>query len=216
MEEDETIQQRYGNNIWFTGMVTPESSTKLIRELYRMCLSGAPYINFFIHSPGGDAYSAMAIYDTVQSLPCSVNTIALGEAVSAGTILFMAGERRFITPNSVFRMHQGTFALSDKRYDFAVDELVNIKKYERKVRKLYIEQIEKVWDARRQTTASRPTENGGELCRSPEECVHNLFNTETELDAEDALQYGLATNLWDRQAVEQLMVLEGRFRRAIQ
>jgi len=48
-------------------------------------------INLYIHSPGGDAYAALAIYDTMQLIKADVSTICVGLTASAGTLLLLAG-----------------------------------------------------------------------------------------------------------------------------
>lgn len=65
-------------------------------------------INLYINSPGGQVYSGMAIYDTMQQIPCPVSTIAMGFAASFGTVLLTAGTKgmRYALPNSTIHMHQ--------------------------------------------------------------------------------------------------------------
>src|SRR3970040_2541723 len=45
-------------------------------------------IKMYINSPGGSAYAAFAIYDTMQQLSNPISTIAAGLAASAATLLF--------------------------------------------------------------------------------------------------------------------------------
>ncbi len=65
-------------------------------------------INLYIHSPGGDAYAALAIYDTMQLIKADVSTICVGLTASAGTLLLLAGAKgkRYALPNSTIQMHQ--------------------------------------------------------------------------------------------------------------
>mgnify|MGYP000089736164 CR=1 FL=1 len=44
-------------------------------------------INLYINSPGGMVYAGMAIYDTMQHIPCDVSTISVGLCASFGTVL---------------------------------------------------------------------------------------------------------------------------------
>ena len=48
-------------------------------------------INLYINSPGGEVYSGMAIYDTMQFVPCDVATFSVGLCASMGTVLLTAG-----------------------------------------------------------------------------------------------------------------------------
>jgi ATP-dependent Clp protease protease subunit len=65
-------------------------------------------INLYINSPGGEVYSGMAIYDTMQFVPCDVATFSVGLCASMGTVLLTAGTagKRFTMPNSTIHMHQ--------------------------------------------------------------------------------------------------------------
>jgi ATP-dependent Clp protease protease subunit len=65
-------------------------------------------INFFINSPGGQVYSGMAIYDTMQMISAPVATFAVGLTASFGTLLLLAGAKgkRYALPNATIHMHQ--------------------------------------------------------------------------------------------------------------
>ena len=65
-------------------------------------------IRMYINSPGGQVYSGMAIYDTMQQIECPVSTIAVGFAASFGTVLLTAGTKgmRYALSNATVHMHQ--------------------------------------------------------------------------------------------------------------
>jgi ATP-dependent Clp protease protease subunit len=65
-------------------------------------------INFFINSPGGQVYSGMAIYDTMQMISAPISTFAVGLTASFGTLLLLAGSKgkRYALPNATIHMHQ--------------------------------------------------------------------------------------------------------------
>ena len=65
-------------------------------------------IYLYINSPGGQVYSGMAIYDTMQFLSCDVATICMGLAASMGSFLLAAGTKgkRSALPNSRIMLHQ--------------------------------------------------------------------------------------------------------------
>ncbi|MBN2445787.1 MAG: ATP-dependent Clp protease proteolytic subunit [Phycisphaerae bacterium] len=65
-------------------------------------------IHLYINSPGGSVYSGMAIYDTMQYLPCAVATYVIGAAASMAAVLATAGTpgKRFILPHGRFMIHQ--------------------------------------------------------------------------------------------------------------
>jgi len=65
-------------------------------------------IHLYINSPGGSVYSGMAIYDTMQFVPCPVATYVLGAAASMAAVLAAAGTpgKRFVLPHSRVMIHQ--------------------------------------------------------------------------------------------------------------
>jgi ATP-dependent Clp protease, protease subunit len=65
-------------------------------------------IRIYINSPGGDVYSGLAIYDTMQYIRPDVSTICVGIAMSMGAVLLAGGakEKRLALPNSKILIHQ--------------------------------------------------------------------------------------------------------------
>ena len=67
-------------------------------------------ISLYINCPGGELYSGMAVYDTMQHVRPPVATFAVGLAASMGSLLLMAGSpgKRFALPHSRILIHQGS------------------------------------------------------------------------------------------------------------
>jgi len=67
-------------------------------------------ISMYINSPGGQVYSGLAIYDTMQFIQCDVATYCVGMAASMGALLLMAGTpgKRAALKNSRILIHQGS------------------------------------------------------------------------------------------------------------
>merc|ERR1719246_188646 len=65
-------------------------------------------ITLYINSPGGSVSAGMAIYDTMQYVPCDVSTVCFGCAASMGAFLLGAGApgKRRSLPNSRIMIHQ--------------------------------------------------------------------------------------------------------------
>ena len=65
-------------------------------------------IQMYIQSPGGVIYSGLAIYDTMQTMPNPITTVAVGFTASFSTILLTAGTKgqRYALPNATIHMHQ--------------------------------------------------------------------------------------------------------------
>lgn len=65
-------------------------------------------ITMYINSPGGSVSAGMAIYDTMQLIPCDISTMCFGLAASMGSFLLAAGTKgkRKSLPNSRIMIHQ--------------------------------------------------------------------------------------------------------------
>jgi ATP-dependent Clp protease protease subunit len=65
-------------------------------------------IQMYINSPGGQVYAGLAIYDTMQTIPNPISTLAVGVTASFGTVLLTAGTKgqRYALPSSTIHMHQ--------------------------------------------------------------------------------------------------------------
>jgi ATP-dependent Clp protease protease subunit len=64
-------------------------------------------IRMYINCPGGIIYSGLAIYDTMQSIPNTIETWAVGVTASFGTVLLAAGTpgHRYALPHATIHMH---------------------------------------------------------------------------------------------------------------
>jgi ATP-dependent Clp protease protease subunit len=62
----------------------------------------------YINSPGGDCYSGLAIYDTMQAIKAPVYTNVMGMAASMAFILAISGEKkhRYAMKHSRLMLHQ--------------------------------------------------------------------------------------------------------------
>ena len=65
-------------------------------------------ISLYINSPGGDVYSGLAIYDTMQFVRPEVRTMCVGIAMSIGAVLLAGGTKgkRSSLPNGKILIHQ--------------------------------------------------------------------------------------------------------------
>lgn len=62
-------------------------------------------INLLITTPGGDMSGAFALANVMRGSKIPIRTIALGEAVSAGFCLLIAGHQRVVTPYTTLMSH---------------------------------------------------------------------------------------------------------------
>ena len=65
-------------------------------------------IIMYINTPGGEVYSGMAIYDTMQYIKCDVSTVCIGLAASMGSLILAGGAKgkRFALSHGKIMIHQ--------------------------------------------------------------------------------------------------------------
>jgi len=91
------------------GEVKDEMAQVLIAQMLYLASENAEEdITMYINSPGGSVSAGMAIYDTMQFIPCDVATVCFGLAASMGSFLLAAGTKgkRRSLPNSRIMIHQ--------------------------------------------------------------------------------------------------------------
>ena len=79
-------------------------------------------IAIYINSPGGEVYSGLAIYDTMQFIKPEVQTICVGVAMSMGSLLLAGGThgKRFALPNSRILIHQPSGGFQGQATDIEI------------------------------------------------------------------------------------------------
>ena len=79
-------------------------------------------ISLYVNSPGGSVYAGLAIYDTMQSVACDVQTICCGVAMSMGALILTAGAagKRFTLPNGRMLIHQPTGGYQGQSSDIEI------------------------------------------------------------------------------------------------
>jgi ATP-dependent Clp protease, protease subunit len=80
-------------------------------------------IFFYINSPGGSVYDALAIYDTMQFITNDVQTVGIGLQASAAAFLLSSGTpgKRMLLPHSTVMIHQPSSGTRGKVTDQEID-----------------------------------------------------------------------------------------------
>lgn len=91
-----------------SGEVKDDMAQVLIAQMLYLAGESTEDITMYINSPGGSVSAGMAIYDTMQFIPCDVSTLCFGLAASMGSFLLAAGTKgkRKSLPNSRVMIHQ--------------------------------------------------------------------------------------------------------------
>ena len=79
-------------------------------------------IALYINSPGGSVTAGMAIFDTMEFIPCDVATYAMGLAASMGQFLLSAGTpgKRYALPHCQILMHQPSAGVGGSESDIRI------------------------------------------------------------------------------------------------
>ena len=90
-------------------------------------------IYLYINSPGGDVYSGLAVYDTMQFVKPDVSTIGIGMAMSMGALLLAGGAagKRMALPNAKVMIHQvwtGGFGVQATDIEIRARETLSLKR----------------------------------------------------------------------------------------
>jgi ATP-dependent Clp protease protease subunit len=89
-------------------------------------------IAMYINSPGGVVTSGMAIYDTMQYIRPAIQTLCVGQAASAASLLLCSGAKgqRFCLPNARILVHQPSASYYGNAADIArhAEEVVKLKR----------------------------------------------------------------------------------------
>ena len=176
------------NDIYFNGKINNKSMPELIKELTNMeqkiqkkikkirkkieeyektdeyddsCeihIKTQP-IKLHITTYGGTVYDVFTVIDTIKNMKVDVHTICKGIVASAGTLLSLAGKKRYITENSYMLIHEirsgmwGKFTELKEEYENVTELMEHLKKYYLKNTKMteeeIIEQLRKdtMWNA---------------------------------------------------------------------
>ncbi len=95
--------------IFLNGEINDDTAEIIIAQLlYLEAKDFEGDIHFYINSPGGVIAAGLAIYDVMQCIKCSIETICLGQAASMAAVLLAAGAKgkRLAFPNARMMIHQ--------------------------------------------------------------------------------------------------------------
>ncbi len=156
--------------IIFLGTQVDDASANLICAQLLLLAAEDPDrdIAIYINSPGGSVTAGLAIYDTMQYVPCDVSTVCMGLAASMGQFLLCSGTpgKRYALPHSRILMHQPSGAMQGQATDIAIqaEQIIYLKRMMAERIAFHtgqtVEQIEKDSDRDRWFSAAEAKEYG--------------------------------------------------------
>ena len=180
-KDDSNNLESEGSTIYFYSGVTDDSVFSLNKELskkdHQLQVLGLehhidpPPIRLKIHSYGGSVFSAFAAINYIIGSKCPVHTYVDGAAASAGTLMSVVGDKRYINENAYMLIHQ----LSGGHwgnYEQLKDDMENSKALMKRIRDIY----------------ERHT-------RIPKSKLKELLKRDLWWDAETCLEYGLVDDI---------------------
>lgn len=105
----------------YVGPVTRASNERILNAIGKH-VDAAPHepVTLFVTSTGGPTGSAMSFYDTVRHLiRPNLITIGSGDVDSSGIIIFLSGDRRYITARTTLLLHPAGRVFGNQRYTTA-------------------------------------------------------------------------------------------------
>ncbi len=133
-------------------------------------------VHMYINSPGGVVTAGLAIYDTMQFIRPKVQTLCIGQAASAASLLLCAGEKgeRYCLPNCRILVHQPSASFYGQAADIArhAQEILKLK---RRLNEIY-------------------AKHTGQSV----EVVEKALDRDTYMTAEEAKAFGLVDHLMSR------------------
>jgi len=168
--DDSVYQRLLRERIIFLGSVVEDNIANALTAQMLLLAAEDPNkdIYLYINSPGGSVSAGMALYDTMQFVPCDVATVAMGLAASMGQFLLCAGAegKRYALPHARIMMHQPSGGIGGTASDIKIqaEQMLYTKKKMAELIAMHtgqnLDQIESDSDRDRWFTADEAKEYG--------------------------------------------------------
>jgi len=163
--------------IFVTGGIGDEVASLITAQLlFLEAENPKKEIAMYINSPGGLVTAGLAIYDTMQYIRPAVQTLCVGQAASAASLLLCAGEKgqRFSLPNARVMVHQPSASYRGQAVDIArhAQEIVKLK---HRLNEIYAKHT-----------------------GQPVEAVEKALDRDTYMTAEEARAFGLLDEVFSK------------------
>lgn len=166
-----------GREIFLTEAVNAESCNNLITQLmYLDRTEPDEEITLYINSPGGSVSDGLAVYDVISLLDAPVRTVCMGICASMGAILFLAGDRREMMEHGRIMIHDPAFGgkheMGGKKPHEIQAELDDLNRCRESLARIISERTGK-----------------------PLEEIYKVTANDTYFSAQEAVEFGLATDI---------------------
>jgi ATP-dependent protease ClpP protease subunit len=163
-------------------------ANRFIRNI-NVCMRVNPETPLVIHMKtcGGDWCEGMSIYDAIRTFPWPVTILNYTHARSMSSLIFQAGNKRVMMPNSYFMFHDGTIGIEG-----TVKQVRSSIKFEKKVA-----------DKTMLDIYSKVMKESGKMSNKTLQYIRKWLRTKMDreedvyLTAKEACDLGLADEIFD-------------------
>lgn len=90
----------------YFGCVNYATNERVINQIKKLCQASAERVYMVVTSAGGPSGSAMSFFDTLTGLlRANLTTIGSGDVDSSGMVVFLTGEKRYVTKHTTGLLH---------------------------------------------------------------------------------------------------------------
>jgi len=168
----------FSNHIYFNDEINNNTAFKLNNALRLMETKlkalNIDNIPIYLHltTSGGIIHSAFNIIDCMNSITLPIYTVIEGFVASAGTLISVCGEKRYIGKNAYVLIHELRSGVWGKMSEME-EEMTNIKKIQEHLINIYLEK----------TKIKRKK-------------LNRILKKDIEWNAEEALEFGIADDIY--------------------
>lgn len=91
---------------------------RAVKNLHILDTISDEAITILLNNPGGDEFHCFAIIDAIKACRSEVTIKVFGHAMSAGSLILQAADKRVMAPTSRQMIHYGTWACNDHSKTF--------------------------------------------------------------------------------------------------
>lgn len=170
------------NKIYFYADIDSTSAVELIKMLVETDIKlqntkntlgddYTPVCHLHLSTNGGEIFSAFAIVDTIRQMKSKVYTYVDGAVASAGTLISLAGEKRYMGKYSHLLIHQLSGGMYGK-FNEMEDEIYNCTALMKLLKAFYKEKT-----------------------KMPMKKLEEILNKDIWLSADECLQFGIVDQI---------------------
>lgn len=161
-----------------SGEINQALAARVTSQLLALSTESSDPITLYLNSQGGHVEAGDTIHDMVRFVDAPVRMVGTGWVASAGALIYVSvpRERRFCLPNTRFLLHQPAGGAGGAASDIEI-EAREILRMRDRLNRIFAKAT------------------GQPLERIEEDTTRNFW-----LDAENAVKYGLAGKIIERQA----------------